>query len=131
MQNTRTALEQQRRILLEQIASLQPFRRGTVSANYRKCGKATCHCAQSEEYRHGPQYLWNATIGGQSVAKHLHSEKDVKQYQEETERYKQFVSFCQQLVEINEQLCQLPPPALHEETHEALKKKRRKSVKRN
>ena len=131
MQNTRTTLEQQRRILLEQIASLQPFRRGTVSANYRQCGKPTCHCTQSEEYRHGPQYLWNATIGGKSVAKHLRTPQEVKQYQEETERYKQFVSFCQQLVEINEQLCQLPPPALHEETHEALKKKRRKSVKRN
>ena len=128
MQNTKTTLEHKRDILLQQLASLQPFRRGTVSTNYRQCGKPTCRCAQSEEYRHGPQYLWNATIGGKSFAINLRTEQEVKKYQEETERHKQFVEICQKLVEINEQLCQLPSPSLCEETDEALKKKLRKKL---
>ena len=126
MQNTKTTLEQQRENILEQIASLQPFRRGTVSTNYRKCGKPTCHCTQSEEYRHGPQHLWNATIDGKSVAKHLRTEEEMKKYQEETQRHKQFVELCQQLIQINEQICELPTPVFCEETHEAVKKKLRK-----
>jgi hypothetical protein len=34
-------LEQQRKDLFRQMETLGDFRRGTISVNYRKCGKAT------------------------------------------------------------------------------------------
>src|SRR5208282_2936260 len=38
-------LESHRNNLFRQLESLGDFRRGTISANYRKCGKSNCACA--------------------------------------------------------------------------------------
>ncbi len=85
------------------------FGGGTVSINYRRCGKPTCHCAQPGEHGHGPQYLWNATIGGKSYAKNLTTDAEVEKYAAETERYRQFVQLCERLVQVNERLCEEHP----------------------
>ncbi|MDA3918285.1 MAG: hypothetical protein PF690_15105 [Deltaproteobacteria bacterium] len=47
--------------LHEKLTSLEDFRRGTISVNYRKCGKKNCACAKPGHPSHGPQYLWNTT----------------------------------------------------------------------
>jgi hypothetical protein len=39
-------LEAERDRLYEQLAGVGDFRRGSVSENYRKCGKPNCACAQ-------------------------------------------------------------------------------------
>ncbi len=62
-------LESKRKDLHEQLAGLGDFRRGTISVNYRKCGKKNCACARPGHPGHGPQYLWNTTIKGKSYAK--------------------------------------------------------------
>ncbi|MBM3803442.1 MAG: hypothetical protein FJW26_14170 [Acidimicrobiia bacterium] len=54
-------LEQHRRALYQQLQDVGDFRPGTISANYRRCGKSGCACAQSGHPGHGPQYLWNTT----------------------------------------------------------------------
>lgn len=120
----RPTVAARRQQLAERLTSLKPFRRGTVSVNYRKCGKAGCHCARAGERGHGPQYLWNATIGGKSCAKHLRTPEEVARYQEETARYREFVQLCEELVTVNETLCTMERDAEHEaETAEAVKKK--------
>ena len=63
------ALEHKRKQLWAQLEALGDFCRGGISVNYRKCGKANCRCARPDHPGHGPQYLWNATIGGQSRAR--------------------------------------------------------------
>jgi hypothetical protein len=124
MHPTRPSVEARRQQLAERLASLKPFRRGTVSVNYRKCGKASCHCARPGERGHGPQYLWNATIGGKSYAKNLSTPEEVARYQEETERYREFVRVCEELVAVNETLCSLERGSEQAaETAEAVKKK--------
>ena len=62
------ALEQKRKQLWAQVEALGDFRRGSLSANFRKCGKANCRCARPGDRGHGPQYLWTATVKGQSRA---------------------------------------------------------------
>ena len=52
-------LEAERDRLHALLASLGDFRRGSVSENYRKCGKPNCACAAPEHPGHGPQ--WNLT----------------------------------------------------------------------
>jgi|SRR5271166_418660 len=52
-------LEAERDRLYAQLARVGDFRRGSVSENYRKCGKPNCACAQPGHRGHGPQ--WNLT----------------------------------------------------------------------
>ncbi len=63
--------EAKRTWLYQALAALGDFRRGTISVNFRRCGKPNCACAQAGRPGHGPQYLWNATIGGESRARSL------------------------------------------------------------
>ena len=57
-------LELRRRNLFRLMQDLGDFRRGTISVNYRKCGKSNCACARKNHPGHGPQYLWNVSVGG-------------------------------------------------------------------
>lgn len=103
------SLEAKRQGLLQALATLGDFRRGTISVNYRKCGKRNCACARADHPGHGPQYLWNATIGGQSRARNLRLGPELEKVGREVDTYRTFVRLCGELVAVNEQLCQLRP----------------------
>lgn len=102
-------LEQKRRHLYQQLQNLGDFRPGTISVNYRKCGKPNCTCAQPGHPGHGPQYLWNTTQKGKSRAQSLRLGPEVEKVAQELETYGRFVNLCGQLVEVNEQICRLRP----------------------
>jgi len=101
--------EQKRDALIDSLKELGDFRRGTVTVNYRKCGKPNCACAQAGHPGHGPQYLWSATIQGKSYAKNLKLGPQMQKYEEETERHRRFVEVCEEIVRINERICDLRP----------------------
>src|SRR2546429_2664822 len=63
-------LELRREELFRQIENLGDFRRGIISVNYRKCGKSNCACARKGHPGHGPQYLWNVSVGGKRSEEH-------------------------------------------------------------
>jgi len=50
-------LEAERDRLYAQLSAVGDFRRGSVSENYRKCGKPNCGCAQPDHPGHGPRRL--------------------------------------------------------------------------
>jgi hypothetical protein len=101
--------EQKRTALMDSLKELADFRRGTITANYRKCGKANCACAQRGHPGHGPQYLWSATIKGKSYAKNIKLGPEMQKYEEETARHRRFVELCDEIVRINERICDLRP----------------------
>lgn len=125
MQPTVESLEQRKQDLYQQLASLGEFRRGTLSVNYRRCGKPNCACARPGHPGHGPQYLWNATIEGKSRAKNVALGPELEKIGQEVENYRRFQRWLEQWVEVNEQLCQLRPMAEveGEQEFEQLKKK--------
>ncbi len=51
-------LEAERDRLYARLSAVGDFRRGSVSQNYRKCGKPNCACAQPGHPGHGPRFLW-------------------------------------------------------------------------
>src|ERR1019366_1504992 len=57
-------LEAERDRLYAQLSAVGDFRRGSVSENYRKCGKPNCACAQPDHPGHGPRFLWTRTARG-------------------------------------------------------------------
>jgi hypothetical protein len=124
MQETLEDLERQKNELYRQLAELGDFRRGTISANYRKCGKAYCVCARAGHPGHGPQYLWNATIKGKSHAQNLRLGAELEKVGREVENYRRVLRWWDQWIEVNEKICQRKPVhRIEEEALEELKKK--------
>lgn len=118
------SLERKRDSLYRKLYEIGDFRRGTISVNYRRCGKINCACAKEGHPGHGPQYLWNATIDGKGYAKNLRLGPELQKYKEETENYREFLKLCNEIIRVNEQICQLKPtPGIKDEAElEELKK---------
>lgn len=125
MQQTLDQLEEKRRNLYRELCRTPNFRRGTISANYRRCGKDNCACHKKDHPGHGPQYLWNATIEGESRAKNLRLGPELQKVTQEVESYRSFTRLCQELVQVNEKICdQCPAPEINDEKElDRLKKK--------
>jgi hypothetical protein len=112
-------LEDQRNSLYNQLEKIGDFRRGTIYPNYRKCGKKNCACAQPGHPGHGPQYLWSTTIKGKSYAKSLKLGPELKKYLDEIENYHRFLKLCNEILQLNEKICDLRPIVEIEDTNEA------------
>ena len=125
MEETLESLEAKRKSLYRKMEELGDFRRGIISANYRKCGKKNCACAKPGHLGHGPQYLWNTTIKGKSYAKSVRLGPELQKYMQETARYREFLRLCEELVQLNERISDLRPVVEIEDKNEreALKKK--------
>jgi len=121
-------LEARRKRLYRELEALGDFRRGTISVNFRKCGKSNCACAQKDHPGHGPQYLWNASVGGKTKARNLPLGPELEKVEREVARYREFDRLCQELIAVNESICQLRPvPRIEDENElEQLKKKLRR-----
>ena len=125
MEETLNRLESQKRSLHKKLEEMGDFRRGTICLNYRRCGKKNCACARPGHPGHGPQYLWSTTIKGKSYAKNLRLGPELKKYMDETENYRNFLRLCDEIVQLNEKICDLRPVSEIEDSNEAedLKKK--------
>ena len=53
-----------------ELSGVGDFRRGTLSAVFRKCGKPNCRCARPGDPGHGPQYNLTRWEGGKTVTTH-------------------------------------------------------------
>ena len=128
MPETLEALELERAKLYEQLKTVGDFRPGTISVNFRKCGKKNCCCTRRDHAGHGPQYLWNTTRRGQSRAQNLRMGAQLEKVRKELENHAIFLRLCQELVEVNEKICHLRPvqEVKDEKELEALKKKLQK-----
>jgi hypothetical protein len=105
------ALEAQRARLYEQLATSGDFRRGSVSENYRRCGKPSCHCAQPGDPGHGPRYLWTRTLrGGRGSTGRQLSPDEVNKVRRELANYHRFAEVTDRIVEVNEAICEARPP---------------------
>ena len=92
MQPSLESLESSRNQLFRKMEALGDFRRGAISVNYRKCGKSNCACAQKDHPGHGPQYLFNVSVAGKTVARNLPLGPELEKVEREVERYREFES---------------------------------------
>jgi len=125
MEDTLKVLEGKRKSLYKKLEDIGDFRRGTISVNYRKCGKKNCICANPDHPGHGPQYLWSTTIKGKSYGKNLRLGPELQKYMEEIANYRSFLRLCDEMVQLNERICDLRPVTELEDKNELeeLKKK--------
>lgn len=96
--------------LYEQLAGTGDFRRGSVSENYRRCGKPSCHCAQPGDPGHGPRYLWTRTVSGRGSRGRQLSVNEVEKVRGELVNHRRFAAVSERIVEVNEAICEARPP---------------------
>jgi hypothetical protein len=109
MGETLESLEQKREQLYRQLTETGDFRRGTISVVYRKCGKRNCVCAGEGHPGHGPLHLWTTTIKGRSYAKSVKLGPEMQKYLDEIANRDRFLKLCEEIVEVNERICDLRP----------------------
>jgi hypothetical protein len=109
MEETIESLEKKRENLYRQMQEIGDFRRGIISVIYRKCGKSNCACAKKGHPGHGPQHLWNTTIKGKSYAKSLKLGPEMQKYLDEIANHQRFLKLCEEMVVVNERICELRP----------------------
>jgi len=117
-------LEAKRNALYKKLSNIGDLRRGTISVNYRKCGKKNCACTKPNHPGHGPQFLWNTTIKGKSFAKNLKLGPELQKYVKENENYLNFMKIFKDIIQVNEKICDLRSPIdVDEKEADVLKKK--------
>jgi Family of unknown function (DUF6788) len=104
-------LEALRDRLYAQLAATGDFRRGSVSENYRKCGKANCACAAPDHPGHGPRFLWTRTQGRRKRIGRQLAAAEVEKVRREIVRHAEFTAAVEQIVEVNERICETRPVA--------------------
>ncbi|MDP2969831.1 MAG: hypothetical protein Q8P64_11595 [Deltaproteobacteria bacterium] len=125
MEETLEKLEARRRSLYQKLEAIGDFRRGTISVNYRQCGKKNCICTKPGHPGHGPQYLWNTTLKGKSYAKNVKFGPELQKYIDEIGNYRHFLRLCEEVVQVSEKICDVRPVGEIEDQNEReeLKKK--------
>ena len=97
-------LESRRSQILLEIAQLGDFRRGSVHAAFRRCGKPNCACARDDHPGHGPQVRLSYKLRGKTVQKTLSDPAQVHKAEREVAAFRSFQQLSAELVEVNERM---------------------------
>lgn len=104
-------LEAERDRLYAQLSAVGDFRRGSVSENYRKCGKPNCACAAPDHPGHGPRFLWTRTARGRGTVGRQLADGEVEKVRREVARHGEFAAISDRITEVNEKICEARPAA--------------------
>jgi hypothetical protein len=102
-------LQAERDRLYAQLSMVGDFRRGSVSENYRKCGKPNCACAQPDHPGHGPRFLWTRSAGRRKTVGRQLAVAEVEKVRREVARHVEFAAISEQIAEVNEKICEVGP----------------------
>ena len=104
-------LEAVRDRLFVQLSAVGDFRRGSVSENFRKCGKLNCACARPGHPGHGPRFLWTRAARGRGTVGRQLAAAEVGKVRREVARHGEFAAISEQIAEVNEKICEARPAA--------------------
>lgn len=103
------ALERQRAEILHQVQGLGDMRRGSIVEQYLRCGKSPCCCRTPRHPGHGPYFAFTRKVQGKTQTRQLRPGPVLTKLAREVETYHRFRQLCDQLLAVNEQLCDLRP----------------------
>jgi hypothetical protein len=104
-------LEALRDRLYAQLAAVGDFRRGSVSENYRKCGKPNCACTALGHPGHGPRFLWTRSAGRRKTVGRQLAAAEVGKVRREVARHAEWAAAVEQIAEVSEKICEARPVA--------------------
>ena len=109
MNRTLAALEARRAAAQLQISGLGDMRSGSISSTGGKCGNPRCHCHQPDDPGHGPFVRLTRKIEGKTVTESFATPAALRKAQREVGEFHRFRQLSHDLLEVNEQICQLRP----------------------
>jgi hypothetical protein len=104
-------LEAERDRLYAQLSEVGDFRRGSVTENWRKCGKPNCACAQPGHPGHGPRFLWTRSAGARKTVGRQLAAAEVDKVRAEVAAHAEFAATVGQIEEVSEKICEARPAA--------------------
>lgn len=102
-------LEAERDRLYAQLSAIGDFRRGSVSENYRRCGKPNCVCVAPEHPGHGPRFLWTRSEGRRKRVGRQLAAVEVAKVRRELARHAEFTALSERIAAVNERICEARP----------------------
>jgi hypothetical protein len=124
MPDSLTELEGRRASIQSQIAQLGDMRAGSISTTGGTCGNPNCHCHRAADPGHGPYYRVTRKVGGKTVTETMSSPASLAKARREVDEYHRFRELGGQLLNVNEEICELRP--VEENLLSTQEKKRRK-----
>ncbi len=121
-------LESRRAAVQSQIAQLGDMRSGSITGTGGRCGNPNCHCHRAGDPGHGPYYRLTRKVNGKTVTETFSSAASLTKAQREVAECQRFRELGDQLLDVNEQICELRP--VEEISPTAQEKKRPKRSKR-
>ena len=99
------ALREKRDQLTASLARIEDLRPGFLTARFRKCGKANCHCAQKGSPGHGPSYSLTHRLGGKTITQVIPQGPAVERTKAQLAEYRRFRHLVRELIAVSEQIC--------------------------
>lgn len=109
MSDSLPTLEAQRAAIQRQISLLGDMRSGSISTTGGRCGNLRCHCHQEDDPGHGPFYRLTRKVSGKTVTETFSTPAALRKAEREVAEYHRFRNLGQDLLEVNEKICQSRP----------------------
>ena len=104
-------LEARRAALFAELAQVGDFRRGSLNAVRRRCGKPNCVCAGQGHPGHGPQYNLTRWAGGKTVNVRVRPGLELDKVTREVAAWARFQVLVEAIAEVSEAICAVRPVA--------------------
>ena len=121
-------LESRRAAVQLQIGQLGDMRSGSITGTGGRCGNPNCHCHRAGDPGHGPYYRLTRKVNGKTVTETFSSAASLTKARREVAECQRFRELGDQLLDVNEQICELRP--VEEISPTTQEKKRPKPSKR-
>jgi hypothetical protein len=105
------ALLSRRAQLLRELTRIGDMRQGTISENYRRCGKPNCRCSDPDHSGHGPYYAFTRKLAGRTKTTNLRPGPRLTKLRNEVAEYQRFRGLCREVIQVNEEICTAGPVA--------------------
>src|SRR5258708_39544053 len=109
MPESLVGLENRRTAVQAQIAQLGDMRSGSITGTGGRCGNPHCHCHRAGDPGHGPYYRLTRKVNGKTVTETFASPASLAKAQREVAEGRRFRQLGDQLLEVNERICELRP----------------------
>ena len=116
------ALEAKREAIGREIVGVGDMRQGSISENFRGCGKPNCACSAADHPGHGPYYAFTTKVAGKTKTVQLRPGPRLEKFEREVGAYRRFRALSHQLLEVNEAICKARPEEPGESERAGLKK---------
>ena len=109
MADSLSELESRRASVQAQLAHLGDMRSGSITGTGGRCGNRNCHCHNPGDPGHGPYFRLTRKVDNKTLTETFSTPAALAKAQREVAEYHRFRELGGELLQVNEQICQVRP----------------------